>query len=98
MASSEKPYENHNHASAAALRRLRQLPRAGSAGPPTIHPRRSASGGANPRPCNRWHWRGAAPVPSITRTRSEEHTSELQSLRHLVCRLLLEKKKRNEER
>src|SRR5205814_5323499 len=27
------------------------------------------------------------------RTRSEEHTSELQSLRHLVCRLLLEKKK-----
>src|ERR1035438_10620687 len=27
-----------------------------------------------------------------TVTRSEEHTSELQSLRHLVCRLLLEKK------
>src|SRR5205814_8097612 len=27
--------------------------------------------------------------------RSEEHTSELQSLRHLVCRLLLEKKKHN---
>src|SRR5262245_62834490 len=27
------------------------------------------------------------------RCRSEEHTSELQSLRHLVCRLLLEKKK-----
>src|SRR5258705_7085324 len=27
--------------------------------------------------------------------RSEEHTSELQSLRHLVCRLLLEKKKRS---
>src|SRR5437899_6298048 len=31
--------------------------------------------------------------------RSEEHTSELQSLRHLVCRLLLEKKKSyNEDR
>src|SRR5437899_4506011 len=28
-----------------------------------------------------------------TQMRSEEHTSELQSLRHLVCRLLLEKKK-----
>src|SRR5205814_7421063 len=28
--------------------------------------------------------------------RSEEHTSELQSLRHLVCRLLLEKKKDEE--
>src|SRR5437899_8715580 len=27
-----------------------------------------------------------------SRDRSEEHTSELQSLRHLVCRLLLEKK------
>src|SRR5262245_66075839 len=27
--------------------------------------------------------------------RSEEHTSELQSLRHLVCRLLLEKKKKH---
>src|SRR5436853_5832128 len=27
--------------------------------------------------------------------RSEEHTSELESLRHLVCRLLLEKKKQN---
>src|SRR5438045_5147898 len=30
--------------------------------------------------------------------RSEEHTSELQSLRHLVCRLLLEKKKKIESR
>src|SRR5262245_20664524 len=29
-----------------------------------------------------------------TQKRSEEHTSELQSLRHLVCRLLLEKKKK----
>src|SRR5437899_8585494 len=31
---------------------------------------------------------------SFRRLRSEEHTSELQSLRHLVCRLLLEKKKK----
>src|SRR5205814_10692971 len=29
--------------------------------------------------------------------RSEEHTSELQSLRHLVCRLLLEKKKQKKK-
>src|SRR5205814_4853515 len=29
---------------------------------------------------------------SFNNNRSEEHTSELQSLRHLVCRLLLEKK------
>src|SRR5947199_8111052 len=32
------------------------------------------------------------------RLRSEEHTSELQSLRHLVCRLLLEKKKTTRRR
>src|SRR5258708_18489665 len=31
--------------------------------------------------------------PGIARNRSEEHTSELQSPDHLVCRLLLEKKK-----
>src|SRR3712207_8332470 len=30
------------------------------------------------------------------RVRSEEHTSELQSRQYLVCRLLLEKKKKNE--
>src|SRR2546429_1853126 len=34
----------------------------------------------------------AAPTPN---NRSEEHTSELQSRLHLVCRLLLEKKKKN---
>src|SRR5471030_3355602 len=34
-------------------------------------------------------------MKSSRRGRSEEHTSELQSLRHLVCRLLLEKKKNN---
>src|SRR5205814_4640985 len=33
---------------------------------------------------------GARAMPGL---RSEEHTSELQSLRHLVCRLLLEKQK-----
>src|SRR5215510_2297486 len=32
---------------------------------------------------------------TVPRWRSEEHTSELQSRGHLVCRLLLEKKKRN---
>src|ERR1035438_3474658 len=31
-------------------------------------------------------------IDTNAHTRSEEHTSELQSLRHLVCRLLLEKK------
>src|SRR5437899_4339692 len=43
-----------------------------------------------------WSVTGACgPQPPQTNLiwRSEEHTSELQSLRHLVCRLLLEKKK-----
>src|SRR5690348_17580799 len=34
----------------------------------------------------------ALPDPPVERVRSEEHTSELQSPVHLVCRLLLEKK------
>src|SRR5690349_22658419 len=53
-------------------------------------------------PCDAVARRHAAEIPrlasSICRTRpsrrSEEHTSELQSRRDLVCRLLLEKKKR----
>src|SRR5438093_7327514 len=36
--------------------------------------------------------------PSAQRFRSEEHTSELQSLTNLVCRLLLEKKKKSTNR
>src|SRR3712207_8484813 len=34
-------------------------------------------------------------VARATRRRSEEHTSELQSRQYLVCRLLLEKKKKS---
>src|SRR2546422_5377453 len=41
------------------------------------------------------HHRGPAPVHAeVEAARSEEHTSELQSRLHLVCRLLLEKKKK----
>src|SRR2546430_10161866 len=36
----------------------------------------------------------ATAAPSISTARSEEHTSELQSQSNLVCRLLLEKKKK----
>src|SRR3712207_7197430 len=38
--------------------------------------------------------RRRAAQPPSSRTRSEEHTSELQSRQYLVCRLLLEKKKK----
>src|SRR2546425_8570511 len=37
---------------------------------------------------------GAGDPSALTQIRSEEHTSELQSLAYLVCRLLLEKKKK----
>src|SRR5205814_7449075 len=37
--------------------------------------------------------RASRTASAVNASRSEEHTSELQSLRQLVCRLLLEKKK-----
>src|SRR2546423_9142802 len=43
-------------------------------------------------PRSRTHFLAAFFLPATTR--SEEHTSELQSLAYLVCRLLLEKKQR----
>src|SRR5690625_6696487 len=49
-------------------------------GSPAVHPIRRASDIAQQR---------------VALGRSEEHTSELQSRGHLVCRLLLEKKKKN---
>src|SRR5205823_8563543 len=50
------------------------------------------AGGPRGRPGTHGPWRAAdADRP---RGRSEEHTSELQSLAYLVCRLLLEKKKK----
>src|SRR5262245_63311711 len=51
------------------------------------HPRQV--GFANAGDARPSHWK------PLVSGRSEEHTSELQSLRHLVCRLLLEKKKKN---
>src|ERR1035438_10575437 len=49
------------------------------------------SGQLRPRPDR--NGRRGVPGPD----RSEEHTSELQSLRHLVCRLLLEKKNKKKQ-
>src|SRR5947199_850035 len=43
-------------------------------------------------PCIRWFRDDIDLGAELSDARSEEHTSELQSLRHLVCRLLLEKK------
>src|SRR2546425_2485094 len=49
-----------------------------------------------PKSCSAEFTRMTDPGPS--KTRSEEHTSELQSLAYLVCRLLLEKKKNKHRR
>src|SRR5258705_8501252 len=66
----------------------------------TRRPRRyGRGGGARPRAtaarCAARSRGGNRSTARRGRMRSEEHTSELQSLRHLVCRLLLEKKKNN---
>src|SRR5205809_7872906 len=71
-----------------------------------LHKRLEVGGGISPRaparipsapavPCRAAAagTRSAGPRSSAARPRSEEHTSELQSRLHLVCRLLLEKKK-----
>src|SRR5205814_2896424 len=52
--------------------------------------RQNPSGTETAGPCA---WRPLSQFGIPPSRRSEEHTSELQSLRHLVCRLLLEKKK-----
>ena len=44
------------------------------------------------------NWVSDLHVYNITKTRSEEHTSELQSHSDLVCRLLLEKKKKKKKK
>src|SRR5207244_12723442 len=67
-------------------------------GPPARIWRRPAPARHPTMPCSRPAQGAAAPewsAQGLTRSpRSEEHTSELQSPDHLVCRLLLEKKKK----
>src|SRR5687768_18047583 len=63
---------------------------------PSPPPPRPPTEGSPPRPKRwrrRWPAGSAARAPLPVEPRSEEHTSELQSRLHLVCRLLLEKKK-----
>src|SRR5438046_10266437 len=56
-------------------------------------PRAGAAFPASPRP-DRY---GRGEAGNAAPARSEEHTSELQSLTNLVCRLLLEKKKKKQK-
>src|SRR2546422_4093581 len=54
----------------------------------------SVCGSSRPGSCEVHSPRLPWAPPCVSRPRSEEHTSELQSRLHLVCRLLLEKKNR----
>src|SRR5262249_59673289 len=64
-----------------------RLPRRGRAHPAAFQRQRPPAGAAQAGGDSR-----RAPGAGVARGRSEEHTSELQSLTNLVCRLLLEKK------
>src|SRR5205823_11032079 len=57
-----------------------------------------ASSCASPSPASAIEWKTASASSKLAPERSEEHTSELQSLAYLVCRLLLEKKKKKKKR
>src|SRR5688572_30916843 len=70
---------------------LERAPRGGGRRPP--RPRGNRGG----RPRTRGRTSPGLESPGA-RPRSEEHTSELQSQSNLVCRLLLEKKKKNKKR
>src|SRR5205814_9453994 len=78
----------HPHLHSFPTRRSSDLARSCSRWPTS---RRSTPGGSRPV-TSRTATRATPPPGRCGRRRSEEHTSELQSLRHLVCRLLLEKK------
>src|SRR3712207_9473366 len=73
-------------------RRRRRAPPPRGHGPATL-------AGVPPGPAPGDHGRRALTwrSSSTTSCRSEEHTSELQSRQYLVCRLLLEKKKKNRQ-
>src|SRR5437870_6211368 len=70
---------------------------------------RSVTEGEKPIIMAHWSWSRTVPLKisprdlaggleSRAKSRSEEHTSELQSRGHLVCRLLLEKKKKKNKK
>src|ERR1035441_7019243 len=94
-ASTPKPTRSLPHGLQAATR------------PPAWPSTLTAPASSRSATARRWQWliptpaNCSPPPPSATvptprdgtPTRSEEHTSELRSLRHLVCRLLLAKKK-----
>src|SRR2546430_2826711 len=81
---------------------FRSLPRTLSFGPGILCVSHARHGGAHSAACGRDFCRLLALLApfhpaALADGRSEEHTSELQSQSNLVCRLLLEKKKNNND-
>src|SRR5262245_62320259 len=89
----EKKAEARHRQRAPSRRIFKTSPEAGSGQPPRFAAgwQTGFAGLVNPTSAGQ-PGRGAGRGQAATHTpaRSEEHTSELQSLRHLVCRLLLE--------
>src|SRR5258708_23653752 len=81
-------HEGDHHVGAAAAQFVRLLQHAEG----LAHSRGEADVQLEPAPPRALYVGFAAGVGKTFRMRSEEHTSELQSPDHLVCRLLLEKK------
>src|SRR2546425_1737574 len=73
-------------------RRLASAEHRGKSGDGRVHPRRHREAGQDEQ--GRRHKNDRRVRELLEDVRSEEHTSELQSLAYLVCRLLLEKKKK----
>src|SRR5699024_12606438 len=93
LAHSPAPSQTHTLSlhDALPIYSVRCRPRTGT--PPRLRDRWKAnSDTASSAPGLLGAWRDTAPNGPISRPRSEEHTSELQSRFDLVCRLLLEKK------
>src|SRR5207302_11414899 len=80
------------------VRPLRARAAARSGGRPLHHRRPRRRAGALPRLVREAGAAASAPAGDDGEARSEEHTSELQSRENLVCRLLLEKKKKKTDR
>src|SRR5690625_6212766 len=85
----ENPPENPNPATTERVQQaIAELGYRPHASARRLRTRRSATVGVHLNP-----YRGGISGVLLDRFRSEEHTSELQSRGHLVCRLLLERKK-----
>src|SRR5690348_17878857 len=88
-------YRDHRDLHSFPTLRSSDLSERGTGRPTSSTPIRAPRAVRPPRTCTTTRTRTRTP-PSARRAmnRSEEHTSELQSPVHLVCRLLLEKKKK----